>query len=76
MGLQKDDIRVIARGAFLHDIGKMAIPDKILTQARQARLPTNSTIMKEHAWYGYKIVKNIPVPHRSRRDRLLPPGKI
>src|SRR5881296_3265760 len=31
MGLPKDDIRVIARGAFLHDIGKMAIPDKILT---------------------------------------------
>ena len=30
MGLQQDSIRVIARGAFLHDIGKMAIPDAIL----------------------------------------------
>src|SRR5579872_5093011 len=27
MGLSKDQIDVIARGAFLHDIGKMAIPD-------------------------------------------------
>ena len=30
MGLPSDQIRVIARGAFLHDIGKMAIPDAIL----------------------------------------------
>src|SRR5262249_5963011 len=30
MGLTKDQIAVIARGAFLHDIGKMAIPDAIL----------------------------------------------
>src|SRR5207244_4830065 len=30
LGLAADQIRVIARGAFLHDIGKMAIPDKIL----------------------------------------------
>src|SRR3989475_3796257 len=29
MGLSADQIRVIARGAFLHDIGKMAIPDAI-----------------------------------------------
>src|SRR5207249_2914136 len=30
MGLNSDQIRIIARGAFLHDIGKMAIPDQIL----------------------------------------------
>src|SRR3977135_1526072 len=30
MGLTKESISVIARGAFLHDIGKMAIPDDIL----------------------------------------------
>src|SRR5438309_2547747 len=28
MGLSSDQIRIIARGAFLHDIGKMAIPDQ------------------------------------------------
>src|SRR5437588_8842390 len=32
MGLSADQIRVIARGAFLHDIGKMAIPDAILNK--------------------------------------------
>src|SRR5215468_12413391 len=30
MNLDKDEIKTIARGAFLHDIGKMAIPDDIL----------------------------------------------
>src|ERR1700733_9421344 len=30
MGVPGEQIDVIARGAFLHDIGKMAIPDKIL----------------------------------------------
>jgi putative nucleotidyltransferase with HDIG domain len=59
MGMPKDDIRVIARGAFLHDIGKMAIPDKILTKPDRLT-PDEVDIMKEHAWYGYKIVKNIP----------------
>ena len=59
MGLPKDDIRIIARGAFLHDIGKMAIPDKILTKPGKLT-PEEVDIMKEHAWYGYKILKNIP----------------
>ncbi|MBI3474401.1 MAG: response regulator [Acidobacteria bacterium] len=59
MGLQKEEIGVIARGAFLHDIGKMAIPDKILTKPDKLT-PDEVEIMKEHAWYGYKIVKNIP----------------
>src|SRR5499433_3934818 len=30
MGVPKEEMDVIARGAFLHDIGKMAIPDDIL----------------------------------------------
>ena len=30
MGIPDEQIRIIARGAFLHDIGKMAIPDAIL----------------------------------------------
>jgi putative nucleotidyltransferase with HDIG domain len=59
MGLQKEEISVIARGAFLHDIGKMAIPDKILMKPGKLT-PDEVDIMKEHAWYGYKIVKNIP----------------
>ena len=59
MGLAKESISVIARGAFLHDIGKMAIPDKILN--KPGKLTSEEVeIMKEHAYLGYKIVSKIP----------------
>jgi putative nucleotidyltransferase with HDIG domain len=59
MGLPRDQINTIARGAFLHDIGKMAIPDKILNKPGKLE-PDEMTIMKEHAYHGYQIVKKIP----------------
>ncbi len=59
MGLSKDKISVIARGAFLHDIGKMAIPDEILQ--KPGKLTAEElTIMKEHSYRGYLIVRKIP----------------
>lgn len=59
MGLQNEEIRVIARGAFLHDIGKMAIPDSILRKPGKLT-PEQTEIMKEHAFLGYKILSKIP----------------
>ncbi len=59
MGLPKDRIDVIARGAFLHDIGKMAIPDKILTKPDKLT-PDEITIMREHCYHGYQILSRIP----------------
>jgi putative nucleotidyltransferase with HDIG domain len=59
MGLEADQVATIARGAFLHDIGKMAIPDKILN--KPGKLDAEETaIMKEHCFKGYQIVKKIP----------------
>src|ERR1700752_2251234 len=59
MGLPKEEISVIARGAFLHDIGKMAIPDAILR--KPAKLdPDEILIMQEHCFHGYEILKKIP----------------
>jgi|SRR5579859_4742596 len=59
MGLPREQITVIARGAFLHDIGKMAIPDNILNKPGKLE-PHEMEIMKEHAYHGYQIVKKIP----------------
>src|SRR5581483_5591164 len=59
MGLQKEYISVIARGAFLHDIGKMAIPDQIIR--KPGKLTAEETaIMREHCWRGYQMLKKIP----------------
>jgi putative nucleotidyltransferase with HDIG domain len=59
MGLAGDQIRIIARGAFLHDIGKMAIPDDILRKPGKLT-PEQTAVMREHCYKGYQIVKKIP----------------
>src|SRR5581483_5618809 len=59
MGVGDDRIRVIARGAFLHDIGKMAIPDAILRKPG-ALNPEEVTIMREHCFRGYQMLRKIP----------------
>jgi len=59
MGLSADQIRVIARGAFLHDIGKMAIPDAILRKPG-ALDQEEIAIMREHCYRGYQILRRIP----------------
>src|SRR5882757_9802304 len=59
MGLSGEKIRVIARGAFLHDIGKMAIPDAILRKPG-ALTEAETEIMREHCFRGYQMLKKIP----------------
>jgi putative nucleotidyltransferase with HDIG domain len=59
MNLSSDQIRVIARGAFLHDIGKMAIPDAILRKPDKLD-PDEIAIMREHCYRGYQILRRIP----------------
>ncbi len=59
MGLPREQIAVIARGAFLHDIGKMAIPDAILRKPDKLTAE-ETTIMKEHAYRGYQMLRKIP----------------
>jgi len=59
MGLPSDQIRVIARGAFLHDIGKISIPDAILNKPGKLDA-AEFAIMREHAYRGYLIVRKIP----------------
>ena len=59
MGIGSEGIKVIARGAFLHDIGKMAIPDAILL--KPGKLTSDEqTHMREHCERGYQIVRKIP----------------
>ena len=78
MGLSKEEINVIARGAFLHDIGKMAISDYILHKPGKLTDDEMET-MKEHCYRGYKIISRIPFlaeaaeivyAHQERYDGL------
>ena len=59
MGLEADELRTIARGAFLHDIGKIATPDCILLKPGKLS-DEEMTIMKRHCERGYEMVRKIP----------------
>jgi HD-GYP domain-containing protein (c-di-GMP phosphodiesterase class II) len=59
MGVGKDQIPVIARGAFLDDVGKMAIPDQILRKPSPLT-PDETALMREHCLRGYQIAHKIP----------------
>src|SRR2546423_4934808 len=59
MGMSAEKIRVIARGAFLHDIGKMAIPDAILRKPGPLT-EEERAIMREHCYRGYQMLRKIP----------------
>ena len=54
-----EELNHIQRGALLHDIGKMGIPDSILLKPG----PLNEdewTIMKQHPVYAYRLLAEIP----------------
>jgi len=50
---------ILARAAFLHDIGKMAIPDKILTKPGPLS-EEEKQIMRKHCEIGYNVLIRIP----------------
>jgi putative nucleotidyltransferase with HDIG domain len=59
MGINPAEIKVIARGAFLHDIGKMAIPDEILRKP-DSLATEEEQLMQEHCSRGYNMLRKIP----------------
>jgi len=67
MGCSTEELDVIARGAYLHDIGKIAVPDAILRKPGKLTRE-EMAVMQSHAWIGYNIV--------SRVSFLVPTGEI
>jgi HD-GYP domain-containing protein (c-di-GMP phosphodiesterase class II) len=59
LGLKRDIIEQLSIGAFLHDIGKIKIPDKILNKPGKLT-DEEFTIMKTHANHSIKIITQTP----------------
>jgi HD-GYP domain-containing protein (c-di-GMP phosphodiesterase class II) len=59
MGLSDEQLVHIRRGALLHDIGKMGIPDNILLKPAQLT-PEEQVIMRKHPVYAYDLL--VPIP--------------
>ena len=58
MGCSEKEVGVIARGACLHDIGKLAVPEHILTKPGKLT-PEEFAKMKVHPVVGAEIVEQV-----------------
>ncbi len=56
LGLDEDSIVALRRGGYLHDLGKIAVPDAILKKGSDLTLP-EWEIMKRHPVTGENICK-------------------
>jgi putative nucleotidyltransferase with HDIG domain len=59
LGGLENQLRTLAMGAWLHDIGKLGIPDSILLKPG-ALSADERRIMERHVEIGYDLVKPIP----------------
>lgn len=84
MSLPPDRLRVIARGAYLHDLGKIAIPDQILNKP-DALTAEERKIVEMHPQHGYELASTasslrevLPVilHHHERLDGHGYPGGL
>jgi len=59
MGMSDAEIKIIARGAYLRDVGKKEIADNILRKSGPLTDDEMATI-EEHCYLGYKMLLRIP----------------
>jgi putative nucleotidyltransferase with HDIG domain len=59
MGVSTDQVRTIARGAFLHDIGKLAIPGGVVFNPGPLTVD-EMAVMYKHCVRGYEITRKVP----------------
>ncbi len=76
VGLSEEQIVHIRRGALLHDIGKMGVPDNILFKQGELT-PEEQEIMRQHPKFAYDMLSpieylrpalDIPYCHHERWD--------
>ena len=59
LGIPAEELVHVQRGALLHDIGKMGIPDSILLKPGPLT-DDEWVIMRQHPLYAYRLLANIP----------------
>ena len=76
INLSEDDIAILMRGGYLHDIGKVGIPDAILLKPDRLT-PAEHAIMQQHVTIGERLcgelrslrqVRPIVRHHHERRN--------
>lgn len=59
LGFSEYEQAMIKVAGYLHDVGKIAIPDSILNKPDKLT-DQEYSIMKKHAYYSYALLQNIP----------------
>jgi putative two-component system response regulator len=57
LGLDEESIVALGRGGYLHDLGKIAVPDEILKKGSDPLTPAEWEIMKRHPVTGESICR-------------------
>ena len=70
LNMSEDDLNVLSTAALLHDIGKIMIPNEILTKPGKLTV-AEYNIMKQHVNFGYEKVKNQNIDIRIKEACLL-----
>ena len=65
IGLSDEDVAALTRGGFLHDIGKVGIPDAILLKTGRLT-PTEYDVMKQHTIIGDRLCGELRSLRRVR----------
>lgn len=65
LGLGPEDCQTLVRGGYLHDLGKIAIPDSILLKSG-ALTPDEQRVMQLHPVIGDALCRRLPVLERVR----------
>lgn len=67
LGLRGVDLQALVWGAYLHDIGKLSVPDRILLKPGPLD-DAEYGIMRRHTLYGLELTKGIPFLPTSTRQ--------
>ncbi|GAA5513869.1 hypothetical protein Dcar01_02618 [Deinococcus carri] len=59
LGLEAAELDALRQGAYLHDIGKLSVPDSVLLKPGPLT-PAERTVMQEHVRTGEALVRHIP----------------
>jgi response regulator RpfG family c-di-GMP phosphodiesterase len=60
MGLSEHELVTLERGVFLHDIGKIHMPDSVLLKPGLLS-ETERTVMQQHPQIGYEMLRHNPM---------------
>ncbi|SKC04388.1 HDIG domain-containing protein [Lachnospiraceae bacterium] len=70
LGMSDADVDILTLAGLLHDIGKLKIPNEIIS--KPAKLTDQEyTTVKSHAMEGYNILKDLPINEHVKRAALM-----